>query len=314
LSSGQQLIVTGLALGCWQAWRKRDFRALACWLGLTLGLPFATVVSLGYLGYGTVAALTVLIFLSGFVKNRAAVVAIAVLVGYVGLSAYVTYMRDRSHIRQTVWGGESLRVRIDEVGNTFKDFEWFDPSNTEQLSVIDGRFNQSFLTGLAVDRLSTGGVDYARGATLWDAVLMLIPRAIWPDKPIEAGSGNLVSQYTGLHFDKETSVGIGQVLEFYINFGTVGVVVGFLLMGILVTLCDLAAADRLALNDLHGFVLWYLPGISLLQVGGQLVEVTGSAAASIAVAFLANKYLDRLNGKHVDVRRALSPALARSKS
>jgi len=82
-----------------------------------------------------------------------------------------------------------------------------------------------------------------------------------------------------------------------------------------VTLFDPAAAERLALNDLHGLVVWHLPGISLLQVGGQLVEVSASAVASVAVAFLANKYLDRLNGKHVDVRRAsLSPSFARSKS
>jgi hypothetical protein len=93
-------------------------------------------------------------------------------------------------------------------------------------------------------------------------------------------------------------------MEFYVNFGTPGVIIGFLIMGILVTTLDVAAAERLALNNLQGFVLWFLPGISLLQVGGSLVEATVSAVASIAVAFLANKYLDRLQGKQIDPRQA----------
>src|SRR5204863_7030994 len=103
--------------------------------------------------------------------------------------------------------------------------------------------------------------------------------------------------YTGLRFATGTSVGIGHVMEFYVNFGTLGVVLGFLVIGDVVTTLDLAAAERLALNDLHGFVLWFLPGISLLQVGGSLVEMTASAAASIVVALITNKYLERLQGR-----------------
>ena len=104
-------------------------------------------------------------------------------------------------------------------------------------------------------------------------------------------------------------------MEFYVNFGTLGVIVGFLVMGVLVTAMDAAAAERLAMNNLHGFALWFLPGISLLQVGGSLVEATVSAVASVVVAFLANKYLDRLQRKRATARQiSLSPAFARSKS
>ena len=75
------------------------------WLFLTALLPFVTILTRGFIGYGAVAALTVLIFISGFVKPRVVVFAMALLVGYVGLSVFVTYMRDRSEIRSTVWGG-----------------------------------------------------------------------------------------------------------------------------------------------------------------------------------------------------------------
>jgi hypothetical protein len=68
----------------------------------------------------------------------------------------------------------------------------------------------------------------------------------------------------------------------------------------IVTALDILATERLASGDLHAFVLFYLPGLAFLQVGGQLVEVTASAGASIVVALLANKYLARLQKKQDD--------------
>jgi len=295
-SSGQQLIVVGLGLCCWQSIKAKDYKKLALWLFLTGLLPFATVVTRGFLGYGTVAALSVMIFVSSFVKNKLNVSVAAVLLAFVGLSVYVTYMRDRDVIREAVWGGQSFGDRLAQVENTFSNFEWFDPSNDQHLTTVDLRLNQNFLAGLAVSRLTETG-DYAKGATFWDSMLALIPRALWPDKPQQAGSGNLVSEYTGLQFAAGTSVGIGHVMEFYVNFGTTGVVIGFLIMGTLLAMLDQAAAERLAANDLHGFVLWYLPGISLLQVGGSLVEVTSSAAGSLIAALIANRYLDHMRHK-----------------
>src|SRR5207249_1516081 len=117
----------------------------------------------------------------------------------IGLSVFVTYMRDRGEIRDTVWGGKSMQVRVSQLQKTASAFEWFDISNTEHLAQIDRRLNQSYLAGLAVTRLSDSG-EYVHGKTLWEALIALVPRAIWPDKPIEAGSGSMVSEYTGLTF------------------------------------------------------------------------------------------------------------------
>ena len=38
-----------------------------------------------------------------------------VALGYLALSVYVTYMRDRTEIRASVWGGQSLSNRLDLV-------------------------------------------------------------------------------------------------------------------------------------------------------------------------------------------------------
>jgi hypothetical protein len=215
---------------------------------------------------------------------------------YFGLSVFVSYMRDRGEIRAGIRNGESFSARVDRVTATAGTFEWFDPSNPDHLQRIDGRLNQNYLVGAAVNRLSETD-EFARGDTFWDALLALVPRALWPDKGIKAGSGDLVTRFTGIVFDAGTSVGVGQSLEFYGNFGTTGVLIGFVIMGTLITTIDWQAGQHLANSDLHGFVLWFLPGVSLLQVGGQLVELTAGAAASLIVALIVNRYLDRFQRK-----------------
>ena len=121
---------------------------------------------------------------------------------------------------------------------------------------------------------------------MWEAVIALIPRVFWTDKPVLAGSGDLVANYTGYHFAEGTSVGIGNVMEFYINFGKWGVIVGFLILGVIIALIDRGAGMSLADNDWLTFACWYLPGMAFLQVGGSFVEVTASAVSALAVAVL----------------------------
>jgi hypothetical protein len=299
VSTGYKLVVVGLGLCCWHAWKTRDARRVAFWLGLTLALPFVTMTTMGFIGYGATATLTVLSFLSGFVEKKwAVIVAAGLCVGYLGLSTFVTYMRDRPQIRASVWSGESYGERLTRVGQTFMAFEWFDPWNMAHLDAVDSRLNQSYLVGLAVSRLEETN-EFAYGDTFWKALIALIPRAVWPEKPddLSAGSGSLVTEFTGVRFGSGTSVGIGHVMEFYVNFGTTGVIFGFLFMGLVVTMLDTMAAQSLAVNDLPSFVLWFLPGISLLQVGGSFVEVTTGIIASLTVAVVANAYLSRLQRK-----------------
>jgi len=308
VSTGQQLVVVGLALCCWRAWRENSVRRLIAWLAISLVLPLTTLITAGFLGYGAIAVLTILIFVSSFLRSPVKVILAGALVLYLGLSVFVSYMRDRDDIRRTVWGDQSFSDRFDRISKTVTTFEWFDPANFEHLQRIDARLNQNFLVGAAVYQLGQTQA-YAHGDTLWDALLALIPRAIWPDKPIQAGSGNLVSRYTGIDFASGTSVGVGQVMEFYLNFGTPGVIIGFIIMGVFVTAFDWQAAERLARNDLHGFVLWFLPGIAFLQVGGQLVEITASAAASLIVALFVNRILDSWHARPAaQMGQAVSPA------
>jgi hypothetical protein len=69
------------------------------------------------------------------------------------------------------------------------------------------------------------------------------------------------------------------------------------------------AARRLQTGDWQGFALWFLVGISLLQVGGSLVEVASSAGASLGTATLINRLvLPHLQKSRRDRTGVLVPA------
>ena len=294
VSMALPMIVAAIAVKCWAAWHEERQPAMWAWVASTALFPALTVLTQGFLGFGFIAMLTLFAFVASYYHPRWRVVTAGLVLSYIGLSVYVTYMRDRTDIRAVVWTGGTLRESVEQAAYTFSDFEWFDPNEVAHLDRIDGRLNQDFLVGLAVENLENNNAQFANGATIGDAILALVPRAIWPNKPIAAGSGDLVSTYTGLIFPQGTSVGIGQVMECYVNFGSVGVVLGFVLIGACVVFIDRMALRHLIEGDLSSFVIWYLPGLAFLQVGGSFVELGGVAASGLVVGLLL---------RHVAVRR-----------
>ncbi|MEQ1895765.1 MAG: hypothetical protein ABL971_00095 [Vicinamibacterales bacterium] len=286
VSCGSALMVVGIALKCWNAWQEGKTWRLWSWLGAALGLPVMTVLSQGFLGYGYAAMLMVVTFCISFRQWSWKAVALGLVAAYFGMSVYVTYMRDRDDIRETVWTGENTAARLALLDAAVSSFEWFDWRNARHIERVSGRLNQNYLVGSAVLYLRQGYSEFAKGDTLVQGALAVIPRVLWPDKPIVAGSGDLVSQYTGLHFGEDTSVGIGHVMEAYVSFGTRGVVGSFFVIGLLLVLADRSAAAYRNLGDAGRFLICYLPALGLLQVGGSFVEATATAAGSYAVAIL----------------------------
>jgi hypothetical protein len=272
-------------------------------LAISLCLPLVTVMTAGFIGYGIAAATAILAFIANFYRPRWRVLIAAVIFSYVGLSLYVTYMRDREAIREVVWSGQPLDARVERVRLTLSTFEWFDVHNQDHLVRVDDRLNQNLLVGAAVQYMDAGLARFAYGQTIYQGFIAVIPRAIWPTKPVVAGSGTLVTQYTGIPFAEGTAVGIGHVMEAYISFGIVGVLCGFAVLGTLIGAIDNAAGRRLRTGDVRGFVMCLLPGLSFLQVGGSIVELTSSVAAALLAAFLVNRLLKRPQPRAISERR-----------
>ncbi len=286
-----QLLLLGICLAMWHAWRRQHWLSLALWI-VALGLlPILTIVFQGFIGSGVTVLVVGLSFLASFFRPRWIVLIAGVVFVFVGLSSFVTYFRDRTEIREIVWGGEAIEERIARVVKTFSEMEWFNPNERRHANYLDERLNQNWLVGAAVERIAEGKNDLKYGETLTDAIIGLVPRAIWSEKPVRAGSGSLVTDATGIQFAKGTSVGVGQVLEFYINFGTLSVIVGMGLWGVALTLLDALAARMLQRGYLRAFTATYLVALGLINPGGSLVEVFATSAAALLAALAVNDFL-----------------------
>ncbi|MBV9546235.1 MAG: hypothetical protein JOY61_17840 [Chloroflexi bacterium] len=293
LSQGWDLLVVGLGLACWRAWQGHRSVEFGRWLAATVFLPLLTVLTQGFLGYGAGAATAVLAFIGSFYRPRWRVFFAGLVLMYAALSLYVTYMRDRQDIRDAVWGGEPMGVRIQVLQHTLSSIERFDPSNQAHLERIDIRLNDNYLLGASVDYIQAGLAPFSYGQNLWDGVLNLVPRALWPTKPFVAGSGDIVSRYTGIHFAEGTSIGVGYVMEAYISFGTPGVIGLFLIFGIALTLVDMQAGRCLLEGDWFAFACWFLPALSLMPTESSFGELLAGAGSAFLVAYLANRLVKR---------------------
>jgi len=285
-SAGGNLAVVGLCLLA-GSWRRRGIASRSRLIVGALSFPLITAASAGFIGFGVTALVQAGSFFVRVVRLRWWSLAVAPVLVWLGLSVYVTYMAARNDIRKQVWGGSGLTRRVETFARVFAGAQLFDPWNAEHLYAIAGRLNQNGLVGRAIRFMEQEKTEPAYGETLAIAAVAWIPRVLWPGKPVFGGSGNLVSKYTGMTFDKDTAVGVGNVLESYINFGMAGIGLGFFVFGAIVRHLDFRAGAALRCGRTWDYVFYHLVGISALQPGNTWAEAVGScAAAAVLVAVL----------------------------
>lgn len=279
------LLILGFWLVLYAATEAADQRRTLATLALLPLLPLATLVSGGFLGYGVYWVLSVVAFLFVIARRRTWFYLGTPVAVYLGLSLFVTYMGQRSGIRELEWQDHAgILDRLERVSAIATQFELLDLASTTQAATLDGRLNQNWLVGAAVTYHESGSVPFAYGATVppW----ALIPRAVWPDKPGIGGGGDIVTEFTGIPVAEGTSVGTGQVFEFYVNFGTAGVLIGFSGLGWLLMRLDQGIMRSLAADDIGGLLLRAMPGLMLLQPGGNLLEILVGCVAAYGSARL----------------------------
>lgn len=293
VSQLSSLLVVGISLRLWVAYQQRSTTKFWTTIALLPLLPAVTLIKSAFLGVGTGWLMTAVSFAFSQSKRRAPYFVAAPLVVFLGLSVFVNYMAARMELRRAVWYHDvGLAERLERVDRMFRDFEWLDLQNPKQRDVIDGRLNQNIIIGAAEQRLQAGQVGYAYGATLIQVLVGLIPRALWPNKPQVGGGGTMVSQYTGMTFAEGTSVGAGQIFEFYVNFGTLGVIGGMLVYGWMIGFMDLRIIEALYERNYKDFLFWFLVCLALLQPEGNFLEIGTSAVASGIVARIISTFVD----------------------
>ena len=67
--------------------------------------------------------------------------------------------------------------------------------------------------------------------------------------------------------------------------------IGFLIFGAIVQSFDVIAGRKLITNDWVGFIVWFMPGLGLIQPGGSLVEVVATVASSAILGHLLHRFV-----------------------
>ena len=268
--------------------KNRQHKSTFFWLICLAAYPGMILVTSGFLSYGATAGLVVLCALAVTARSYWRVAMVIVLTAYVGLSGFSNYFQARDNIRDAVWAGASLERRVTAISSIFTQWRFLTTDDQLALAGIDLRLNQNYFVGLAAQNLESGGVKYLYGQSISDAMLSLVPRALWPGKTVFGGSGDLIKKMTGLELSTSTSWGVGNVMEFYINFGLYSLVGGFLLLGWIIGRLDHRAALAETRGDRNTVILFALPAIALIQPIGSMVELVGSSAGAYLGALFWN--------------------------
>jgi hypothetical protein len=306
LSSGKQLLVIAILLNIWEAARKKQNKEVVLWTALSLAFPFLSVVQDGFLGFGIQLMAPVFIFVTTCIgRTNYFRVAIFGAVGlYLCLSLYVNYMRDRTQIRADLLAGDRFSGRVQRIAQTFEHFEWFSQTNPNHLDALVGRLNQTWLVGAGVVHVENTR-EWARGETLKYAALAFVPRLLWPDKP-QTGATNLTTRYTGIQFAEGTSVGMGPLLELYVNFGSWLVFFGFVVFGALSEYLDVAAGYALKVGSYNRFITCFLVGWPVAQMTETITTICTAATVSLMFTYGLQMFLN------VKSERRSQPVLQRA--
>lgn len=284
VGKGSAIWMLAVLLGLRHAVSVGRWRLALLWAGALVVYPVVVAVTAGFLSYGTAAIFIVGSVLAVSVRRGWKVLISLPLVFVLVVTMFVNYFENRDNMRAAVWGGRSISERIDANLGMFTNFKMFDPNNPSQLNALDERLNQNIFIGIADTRLKSQQVEYLNGRSVEEAVLSLVPRALWPSKPVYGGSPAIVAQMTGLRLSQSTSFGVGQIMELHVNFGALGVALGMMALGWLLGFLDLRAAMAEARGDLSSAILFFLPAAALIQPIGSLVELSGGAAAALVAA------------------------------
>jgi len=90
-----------------------------------------------------------------------------------------------------------------------------------------------------VARRTPSEVPYWNGETYLSLVGSMVPRVLWPDKPTKELGQAFGHRYRLIHSsNRVTAINLPILVEFFLNFGGTGVIVGMLIVGIIYRILD----------------------------------------------------------------------------
>jgi hypothetical protein len=168
----------------------------------------------------------------------------AALLGVLGMLAVATIKGILSDYRRQVWFGQVRMNVVDRAGLMFD----LTRARADERGVIGAvkagltaSANRSATLDLFADvtRRTPSDIPYLNGNTYLSLVGAFVPRVLWPGKPSKNLGQMFGHRYQYLHSrDFSTSINLPFLIEFYVNFGELGVILGMFLVGIIYAVLD----------------------------------------------------------------------------
>lgn len=127
---------------------------------------------------------------------------------------------------------------------------------------FQGSFDAYQMLGIILEHANTHGLTWGR--QLLGAVFFWVPRSLWPDKPI--GTGAQVATELGMTF---TNLSAPLWAEAYIDFGVLGIVVAFFILGRVLRTVSSAFLHRGGIAMIFGS---FFVGFQLFLLRGDLMS------------------------------------------
>jgi hypothetical protein len=140
--------------------------------------------------------------------------------------------------RELTWGGVAADVSPIEkaalyIRTTKNVLTGESISYSDAVGITVSRLSY-LMTFAEVIELTPATVPYWRGVTYYPLLFKLIPRFFYPDKPLDETGQYFGHLYGFLNpSDATTSYNLSQLVEFYANFGVIGILLGMFLLGLL---------------------------------------------------------------------------------
>ncbi|MEM9732244.1 MAG: hypothetical protein AAF903_02025 [Pseudomonadota bacterium] len=182
---------------------------------------------------------------------------------WITLSLFLIWMSMRQRLREILWFGSDDSL-FTTIMDAWREAPSFSLLNFEGLDLINIRLNLNLFVARLIEQHEIMPELRENGATLMELLFIWLPRFLWPDKPVRGGN-LFASEHTGLTFVETVTIGTGPLFEFYVNFGYIGVVVGFFVFARLISYVDRQAFASLVKTDYLRFFKFFVVGILIID-------------------------------------------------
>ena len=168
-----------------------------------------------------------------------------ILMVLLGTSIFIGLQSVKFFYRGQVWQQDPAAMEFSQVDKLKVWQEGIERQFSGEEISRDELFDQASARAGAISlferarQLTPTVVPFREGETLIGGLVGFIPRAIWPDKP-SSSFGNVFGREFDIigWYDETTAINVPWIVDWYWNFGDIGVIVGMLCSGLLLGLID----------------------------------------------------------------------------